>query len=306
MTPWTFVHVADMQPGSPRSFRYNPAWDDNWRTAQKQIREINPERVIVGGDVTRDGSIHDFEMEKTKTDFDALGIPCHVIPGNMDTGNKHAPCQSARTDRYDVQLNVTSAQLAKFASYFGPIPWSFVHRNVRVTGFYAAVAGSGLPEEHAMWTFLDGLKDLPRAEHHVVVTHYPLFLDHIDDETWDLTVLEQYLPWYFSIDKPLRERMLEHLKAAGVTIAVSGHLHCYRVQTADGILFIKSPATCNAQMTDRWDDADTTLGFLHFDVTDDGIKHALIPLAEVSTRKGYGPGGHPKPELRDYSQAWEK
>jgi len=78
------------------------------------------------------------------------------------------------------------------------------------------------------------------------------------------------------------------------------------VQTADGILFIKSPATCNAQMTDRWDDADTTLGFLHFDVTDDGIKHALIPLAEVSTRKGYGPGGHPKPELRDYSQAWEK
>ena len=24
MTEWTFVHVADMQPGSPKSFRFEP------------------------------------------------------------------------------------------------------------------------------------------------------------------------------------------------------------------------------------------------------------------------------------------
>ena len=306
MTPWRFAHVADMQPGSPRSFRYHADWDDNGQTAMRQIRQIDPELLLVGGDVTRDGSIHDFELEKAKADFDSLPFACHVIPGNMDTGNKHTPVQGARDDRNDLELNVTSAQLRKFASYFGPIQWSFVHGNVRFTGFYAAVAGSGLPEESEMWEFLDGLKDLPRVEHHVVMTHYPLFLDNIDDETFDITVLEEYLPWYFSIDKPHRERIIDALGAADVTIAVSSHIHCYRTQTADGILFIKSPATCNSQMTNHWDDVDGTLGFLRFEVTDKGIEHTLIPLEKVSTRKGYGPGGHPKPELRDYSKAWEK
>ena len=113
MKTWTFCHIADMQPGSPRSFRFNPAWEDHWQTAQKQLREINPELLIVGGDVTRDGSIHDFELEKAKADFDALPFPCHVIPGNMDTGNKHAPCQGAYADRNDPELNVTSDQLGE-------------------------------------------------------------------------------------------------------------------------------------------------------------------------------------------------
>ena len=35
MTSWTFVHIADMQPGSPRSFRYNPNWDDNSQAWEK-------------------------------------------------------------------------------------------------------------------------------------------------------------------------------------------------------------------------------------------------------------------------------
>ena len=157
-----------------------------------------------------------------------------------------------------------------------------------------------------MWEFLEGLKRLPSAEHHVVITHYPLFLDNIDDETFDLTILEQYLPWYFSIDKEHRGRMMDAFKASGVTIAISSHIHCRKADVVEEIRFIKSPATCNAQMKDRWEDADGTLGFLRFDVTDEGITDTFVPLERVSTAKGYGPGGHPKPELRDYSQAWEK
>ena len=306
MTPWTFVHVADMQPGSPRSFWFNPAWAENWKTAQKQIRETSPELLLVGGDLTRDGSIHDFELEAAKADLDAMPFPCHVIPGNMDTGNKHAPCQGARDDRDDLALNVTSEELRKFASHFAPIPWSFVHRNVRFSGFYAAVAGSGLPEENGMWDWLEGLPELPRAGHHVIITHYPLFLDTLDQPTFDITKPDEYLPWYFSIDRPHRVRMMDAFKASGVTIAISSHIHCRKTDVVQGIRFIKSPATCNAQMTGRWEDADGTLGFLRFDVTDEGIADTLVPLERVSTAKGYGPGGHPKPELRDYAKAWEE
>ena len=30
MGSWTFGHVADIQVGSPRSFRFAPAWNENW------------------------------------------------------------------------------------------------------------------------------------------------------------------------------------------------------------------------------------------------------------------------------------
>ena len=306
MKPWTFVHVADSQPGSPRSYRYNPAWAENWETAQKQIREIRPDLLLFGGDHTRDGDLHDYELEKAKGDLDAFPFPCHAVPGNMEAGNKPAPCRSARDDRDDLAISVTSQKIARYKRYFGDFPWSFVHKGVRFSGFYAALAGSGLPAEKEMWDWLGKLPDLPRADHHVIITHYPLFLDTPDDATFDLTVLEAYLPWYFSIDKPHRERMLDAYRAAGVTIAISSHIHCHKTDVFDGILFIKSPATCMSQMRDRWPDADTTLGFLRFDVTDAGITETLVPLEHVSTKPGYGPGGHPLPHLRDYSKAWEK
>ncbi|GEM_PF-5247875 len=31
---WTFVYVADIQPGSPKSYRYNPSWILNWKEAR--------------------------------------------------------------------------------------------------------------------------------------------------------------------------------------------------------------------------------------------------------------------------------
>ena len=47
--------------------------------------------------------------------------------------------------------------------------------------------------------------------------------------------------------------------------------------------------------------------FYRFDVTDACITDTFIPLArESQSAAGYGPGGHPKPEERDYSLAWEK
>ena len=51
MDSWRFVHVADMQPGSPKSFRYLPQLTENWRAAQRQIRAAAPvESVAVKPD----------------------------------------------------------------------------------------------------------------------------------------------------------------------------------------------------------------------------------------------------------------
>ena len=49
---WTFIYAADMQLGSPKSFRYKPAFAENWQTARRQIIDRKPEFLLIGGDAT--------------------------------------------------------------------------------------------------------------------------------------------------------------------------------------------------------------------------------------------------------------
>lgn len=308
MEPWRFAHINDTQPGSPRSFRFRPAFLENEATAYAQIQRLQPELLLVGGDLTRDGVLHDFELAEAKLRLDALGLRYHAIPGNMDVGNKVAPTQGPFPDRDDMACNLTSAHLARFAHHFSSCPWTFVHRGVRFTGFYEAVAGSGLPEEAGLWQFLDQLSGLSNPGQHVVVTHYPLFIESPDEPSWPIREASTYHAWYFGVDAPVRRRLLERLKAAGVTVMISGHIHCRRPpQVFDGITFYKTPATCFGQWAERWPDGDTALGFTLFTVEPAGISATFVPLEHVSTNtNGYGPGGHPRPEQRDYQLAWVK
>ncbi|MBN1670512.1 MAG: metallophosphoesterase [Kiritimatiellae bacterium] len=308
MQPWTFVHVADIQPGSPKSFRYRPAWQENWDTARQQIIGVDPDLLLIGGDLSADGWIHRFELAEIKADLDTLPFPYYAVPGNMDTGNKHTARNGTRCrERDDIDLNVTSAQLRRYVGIFGPMEWTHVHKGVRFSGFYAAVAGSGLPEEAGMWRWLAGLKDAePRTAEHVIIMHYALFVDAIDEPNYDITDRDQYLPWYFGIDEPHRSRILRAFKAAGVTICISGHIHCRKHDVVDGIRFDKAPAPSFAQFGTHWPDGDPSLGFLRYDVSDARIARTFVPLARESAAQGYGPGGHPRPALRDYSLAWQK
>ncbi len=307
MAPWRFIYVADMQPGSPKSFRFNPAWMENWQTARRQIMERRPEFMLIGGDVTRDGSIHRFELEDMKADFDGMGIPYHVIPGNMDTGNKCTRVQGAFDSRNDLELNITPAVLAQFESVFGPSQWSFTHRNVRVSAFCDMLLGSGLEEERKLWEWLDAQRRQPSAEHHIWMMHYPLFLDAPDEPAFDITDPDHYFEWYFCVDQGSRERLFELFEATGASRVITGHIHCRKDHVARGIHFDLAPAICGAQWVDRWPDGDGTLGFFEFEVDGGRLTKTFVPLDATSTRTDkYGPGGHPKPETRDYSLAWDQ
>ncbi len=304
--PWTFAYVADIQVGSPRSFRFAPSWNENWETAKKQIIETNPEFLLIGGDLSRDGSIHKWELESIKNDLDRLPFPYHVIAGNMDTGNKHTKIDGARKDRKDTDLNVTSAQLQQFESVFGPLWWSFVHKNLRVSGFCDMLLGSNLPLEKELWQWLEDQKQQSQTEHHIWLMHYALFADSLNEPAWDITNLDHYLEWYFTIDHSSKDKMMDIFLATHTNRVITGHIHCRKDFTAQGIAFDLAPATCFSQWDERWPDGDPTLGFYKYDVYPDKIEKTFIPLEKLSTAKGYGPGGHPLPEQRDYSIAWEK
>jgi len=303
MTPWTFLCACDMQPGSPRSFRFRKQHRENWERTLEQLHGEEADLLLVGGDLTRDGSLHDFEYEELKTELGGLPYPFYAVPGNMDTGNKHSEIEHRRS-----HAEVQPEQLDRFMRFFGAFPWTVVHKNVRFSGIYAALAGSGLPHEDEMWRFLEEeLQNAPRVDHHVMVMHYALFIDDVREETWDLTDDSQYHSWYFSIDREHRLRMFEAMKSAGVELVLSGHIHCRKPeQVCEGVRFLKCAGIAFPQWQDHWPDGDPALGYHRFEVSDDGISETFVPLeTESPSDDGFGPGGHPDPEERDYSLAWE-
>lgn len=252
MNKWRFIHVADIQPGSPRSYRYNPSWIKNWDQAKTQILAMEPDLLLVGGDITRDGGIHRFELEEMKADLDRLPFPVHVIPGNMDTGNKHA--DSNRLNRgegqcTDLELNVTSAQLQQFAEVFGPLWWSVDHKGVRFSGFADVVVNSGLPEEEAFWRWAEEQRQRPRVAHHVWIMHYAMFADNLREPDWNPDT--HYMEWYFCVNQPGRDRLAELFKGTATDLVISGHIHCHKRFAEEGMRFEIAPGTSFSQWHHR-------------------------------------------------------
>ncbi len=310
---WTFLHVNDSHMGTPRSYRFRPAINRRWAAIKQQMATIDAEFLLHGGDLTRDGEIHEFEYRQAREDLDTLPFPTFVIPGNMDVGNKHAPENGAKPKWeelgvawHDPALNMTAGRLDLFSSYFGPANWTFLYRGVRFTGFYAAVAGTGLPHEERLWHMLGRIPQLPPARRHVAMMHYWPFMEEPDEPAWDLTDPAQYDNWYFSIDRPHRQRLWQLLQEARVDILFCGHVHTGRpVQLVDGIrVYRTQPAGNTAQLAERWPNADIRFGFHRCDVTDSGIDVTFVPGADQCDEfDSYGPMGHPSAALRDYSIA---
>ena len=293
---WKFVHITDIHIGSSDSYRFAPVWNEQWETAAEQIKAINPELVLVGGDITRDGDTEPEQFANSIKQLNTLGIPWHLIPGNMDTGNKITNRDGAQPDRKDTQLNITEENLQIFKDQAAPFPWTFTHRGIRFSGCYEIIKDTDLPSAFELDTFLAELSELPSADHHIMLNHYPLFVDDIDERHYDITKEDDYLAWYFGVDPEPRKNLLKAYRASSVTHVLSGHIHCRRPPfTIDGITYIKGASTAMKQFGDRWADGDDTLGFQVFTVTPDGIEFEFHPLSRISTRTDcWGPGGHPQ------------
>jgi hypothetical protein len=292
---WSFVHVADIHVGTPRSFRFQPAWNENWETARRQIADLHPDLLLVGGDMTRDGSTHRFELEQIQTDLASLPFPTHIIPGNHETGNKFMA---------GAPMSIQPDFLDLYSSVFGPSEWSFVHKDVRFSACNAFLLGSGLPDERLLRSWLTEQTRMQRSSHHVWMIHPALFADTIDEPDWHPA--DDRRAWYFALDSEPRSFLWDIFKCTGTTDVITAHIHCRRHVTIDGINVHFAPSTAFPQWKNRWTGGDPSLGFLRFTVDKSLIRHEFVPLSRLSKKKGYGPGGNPGFDGRDYSLAWEK
>ena len=184
---WTFLHANGSHMGTARSYRFRLAINRRWTAIKRQMAGIDAAFLLHGGDLTRDGDLHEFEYQQARDDLDTLPFPAFVIPGNMDVGNKHTDRRGTKRPWDDRLLNMTPKRLDLFASYFGPIHWTFLFHGVRFTGVFAGVAGSELPQEERLWRLLEKLPSLPPARHHVAVMHYWPFMESPHEPAWDIT-----------------------------------------------------------------------------------------------------------------------
>lgn len=294
--PWSFVHVSDIHVGSPRSYRFQPAWNENWRTARAQICSLAPDLLLVGGDLTRDGATHREELVAIKKDLEAMELEWRAIPGNHEVGNKWSA---------DSSVAINSAYLRRYREVFGASEWSVVRgagaHSVRFTGIDAFKLGSGLPAEADLRTWLEDQPAAARCPHHVWLIHPALFADAMDEEDFDPQV--DRVAWYFALNRADRHYLWDIMRATGVTHVISGHIHCRRHLNVDGVEIHLAPATAFPQWGDRWRDGDDGLGFLRFSVADGRIRSEFIPLMRRSELRGYGPGGNPPVAGRDYTLA---
>ena len=134
--------------------------------------------------------------------------------------------------------------------------------------------------------------------------HYPLFVDSLDEPTFDNCHEKQYLNWYDGLDRPERLRIFRVLKALNVDMVFSGHVHHNRTRYAEGIRFETCTGTAFRKERNLRPDCSAELGFVNCRVTESSLEPTFVPLRNISTAVGYGPSGH-EPE-RDYSLAWEQ
>ena len=171
MDAWRFAIVSDIHIGTQRSFRFQAAWNANWQTVRQQIIDQQPEFLLVCGDMTRDGLYHRFELEQSKADLDALPFPYYAVPGNHDAGNKFS----------DADSSISAETVALYQSVFGTSNYSICHKNIRISVFNSLLAGSGLAEEGAMWSWLDSQVPDLESDHHLWMTHAPIYLDYFSE-----------------------------------------------------------------------------------------------------------------------------
>ena len=114
------------------------------------------------------------------------------------------------------------------------------------------------------------------------------------------------MPWYFGLNRSDRIYLWDVIKRTGGNHVISGHIHCRRHLEVEGVQLHLAPATAFPQWGDRWPDGDDQLGFLHFSVNEGRVTSRFVPLDRTSEAVGYGPGGNPPIEGRDYTAAWEQ
>jgi len=238
--PFTFVQIADTQLG------FEDYGKDlrSFEQAVKQINEINPDFVVICGDlvnVANDSSYNDFKRIKEK-----FNMPCYCVPGNHDVGN--------------IPNDTT---LTFYRKTIGKDYYSFKHKGCSFIFTNTQLWKADVKNESGKFNkwFIETLKETGKKENPVfVVGHFPLFITEPDEDAE-----------YFNIDPAKRKEILDLFTANHVSAYLSGHTHKLVSNEYKGIQMVSCETT--SKNFDK-----RPFGFRLWEVSSDSIRHSFIPL----------------------------
>ncbi len=202
--PFFFVQMADPQFGMFSGNKDTVQEEANFRAAAEKINRLRPAFVLISGDLVNTANdpeqIRAFQRSVALID---AAIPVHLVAGNHDMWGK--PLDKGIED---------------YGRHFGRDHYAFTHGGTRfiVLNSNVVVNARDNPErdQAQRWWFAAQLKAAraARADHIVVCTHHPWFLETPDEKDQ-----------YFNVPSAQRAWYLDRMRESGVELALAGHLH---------------------------------------------------------------------------------
>jgi len=200
VSPWFFVQLSDPQFGM---FDGNKGFGKETALYEKAVAKINdlhPDFVVITGDFVHDQhsvpQINEFKRITAKIN---PKIRVYYSPGNHDIGQ-----------------NPDAASLEAFKRNYGEDKFSFRHKGTVCMGFNTGIIKAGSEKyEKEQWDWLvKKLRHSRKAQHIMLLTHYPFFNKTADEPTA-----------YSNIDPENRKKYLDLFSSMGVDAIFCGHHH---------------------------------------------------------------------------------
>jgi 3',5'-cyclic AMP phosphodiesterase CpdA len=240
--PFTFVQLCDTQLGMG-GYEHDV---NTFKQAVKQINQLNPDFVVICGDLVNDAA--DTSYSDFKNIMKGFTVPCHVAPGNHDVGN--IP---------------TDTSLRYYRETIGKDYYDFLHKNnaflVTNTQLWKVNVKAD-SEKHDNW-FKKTLEMQSDKQYPIfVIGHYPLYTEFPEEEEH-----------YFNIPTDHRKAILEQFKQSNVVAYLSGHTHKLVVNNYENIQLV-SGETTSKNFDHR------PFGFRLWQVSPDTVKHHFVALED--------------------------
>jgi DNA repair exonuclease SbcCD nuclease subunit len=272
------AQISDTHIGLARA----PEASENLRKVVEMINQLNPDAVIVTGDVGERESAWD----EAKKIFSGLKPKVFYVPGNHDVSANRP--QSLAAWRADFGSDYYEAHIkgATIIALNGQLMGNYDNFNQKKA---APLTSQDEPERMLGWLGKEGGKDESlESLKQGGGSERP---QHMEKDAGKLIFAMQHEPIdrasdfppddkdYWIIQEPYRSREIEMLHRLGVKHMFVGHWHKGMVFSSDGITSHVAPAT-------SWSPTGDKLGF---------AMHTITPDGEVKTEFVYLEGADPHP-----------
>ena len=237
---FSFVQLCDPQLGMG-GYQQDM---ESLRLAVKQINDMNPDFVLICGDLVHHAS------DTTFSDFQGIienfEVPVYLVPGNHDVG-----------------MAPTDSTLDYYRSFLGEDYYDFKHK-----GYTFIVTNSllwktnveGESEKHHSW-FTSTLDRHSRKKQNLVVAgHIPLYLEQVDEEEN-----------YSNFPQSERAQLLDLFKHYEVAAYLTGHTHRTIILQEDMTQLV-SGETSSKNFDGR------PLGFRLWEASPDTLSHQFVAI----------------------------